>query len=102
MATIGTFTKNETGGFSARSRTLTLNVQGAVPPRREDERQAPDFRSSAGQTEFGAAWKQISKDGRDYLSVKPISELPRADLRLARRDRGQRRASADWSRRNSD
>ncbi len=39
-------------------------------PHRPHRRQGPDYRILAGATEFGAAWKKTSNEGRDYLSVK--------------------------------
>jgi uncharacterized protein (DUF736 family) len=71
MATIGTFHKGEDGNFTGAIKTLNLNVK-TVQLRKvdKDNDKAPDFRIFAGQTEFGAAWKKTSKDGRDYLSVK--------------------------------
>jgi len=53
MATIGTFTKTE-NDFAGAVKTLTLNVK------------VPDFRIFARQTEFGAAWKKKSSEGREY------------------------------------
>ena len=70
MATIGTFTKSETGGFSGAVKTLTLNVKAQFRPAEKTNDKAPDFRIFAGQTEFGAAWKRTSSAGREYLSVK--------------------------------
>ena len=28
---------------------------------------APNYRIFSGQTEFGAAWKRVSKEGRAYI-----------------------------------
>jgi uncharacterized protein (DUF736 family) len=71
MATIGTFTKNETGaGYTGSVKTLTLNVKAKIVPSEKENDKAPDFRIFAGQTEFGAAWKKTSRENRDYLSVK--------------------------------
>ena len=69
MATIGTFTKSA-DGFAGSVKTLTLNVKAQLKPAEKTNDKAPDFRIFAGATEFGAAWKQKSKDGRDYVSVK--------------------------------
>lgn len=69
MATIGTFTK--TGdGFTGSVRTLNINGKAAIRPADKASAKAPDYRVFAGSTEFGAAWKQTSKEGRPYLSVK--------------------------------
>ena len=72
MATIGTFTKNENGaGFAGSVKTLTLNVKAAqLRANEKTDDKAPDFRIFAGQTEFGAAWKKVSRENREYLSVK--------------------------------
>ena len=71
MATIGTFTKNENGaGFTGAVKTLTLNVKAKFVPSEGESERGPDFRIFAGATEFGAAWKKVSRDNRDYLSVK--------------------------------
>ena len=71
MATIGTFAKHEDGSISGAIKTLTLNVKAAqFRPAEKDNDKAPDYRIFAGQTEFGAAWRKISRENRDYLSVK--------------------------------
>jgi uncharacterized protein (DUF736 family) len=71
MATIGTFHKTEDGSYSGAIKTLSLNVKQALFRAAEkDNDKAPDFRIFAGQTEFGAAWKKVSRESRDYLSVK--------------------------------
>lgn len=70
MATIGTFTATDKG-FKGSIKTLTLNVKAVefVPVEGDNER-GPDFRIFANSTEFGAAWKKTSREGRDYHSVK--------------------------------
>ena len=69
MATIGSFTKTDTG-FSGSVKTLTLNVKATFRADDSENDKAPDYRIFAGATEFGAAWKKTSREGRDYLSVK--------------------------------
>lgn len=69
MATIGTFTKNAQG-YTGTIRTLALNVKATIRPADKDNDKSPDFRIYAGATEFGAAWKKTSREGRDYLSAK--------------------------------
>ena len=69
MATIGTFTKADTG-FTGTVKTLTLNVKATIRSVERDSEKAPDYRVLAGATEFGAAWKKTSKADRDYISVK--------------------------------
>lgn len=71
MATIGAFSKQDDGSYAGSIKTLTLNVKAAqFRPADKDNDKAPDFRIFAGQTEFGAAWKKVSRDNRNYLSVK--------------------------------
>ena len=71
MATIGTFVKSAEGSYSGSIKTLSLNVRTAqLRPNDKTDERAPDFRIFAGATEFGAAWKKVSRDNRDYLSVK--------------------------------
>jgi uncharacterized protein (DUF736 family) len=69
MATIGTFIKTE-NGYTGVVNTLTLNVKARIALADKANDKAPDFRIFAGQTEFGAAWKKKSNEGREYLSVK--------------------------------
>ena len=69
MATIGSFTKNDTG-FSGSVKTLTLNVKATFRADDSENDKAPDYRIFAGSTEFGAAWKKTSRENTDYLSVK--------------------------------
>ncbi|WP_234053378.1 MULTISPECIES: DUF736 domain-containing protein [unclassified Xanthobacter] len=71
MATIGTFTATPKG-FKGTVNTLSLNVKAVeFLPAEGDNNKGPDFRIFAGDTiEFGAAWKNRSREGRDYLSVK--------------------------------
>lgn len=71
MATIGTFTRTDDGGYTGSIKTLTLNVKAAqVRPNEKTDEKAPDYRIFAGATEFGAAWKRTSRENREYLSVK--------------------------------
>jgi uncharacterized protein (DUF736 family) len=71
MATIGTFTRTDTD-FVGSVKTLTLNVKTVkvVEAEGSDNEKSPDFRVLTGATEFGAAWKEKSAKGNDYLSVK--------------------------------
>ncbi len=70
MATIGTFTKTA-NGYTGSVKTLNLNVKAVkFVPAEGDNDKGPDYRIFAGATEFGAAWKQTSGKGNDYLSVK--------------------------------
>jgi uncharacterized protein (DUF736 family) len=71
MATIGTFTQTQDGGYTGAINTLSLNVKSAQFRRNESENpNAPDYRIFAGATELGAAWKKTSAENREYLSVK--------------------------------
>ena len=71
MATIGAFALNPDGSYAGSIRTLNLNVRAVqFRPVERTAAKAPDFRIFAGQTEFGAAWKETSSDNRPYLSVK--------------------------------
>ena len=69
MATIGTFTKNESG-YAGAVRTLTVNAKIRFAPAEKEKDNAPDYRVLAGTAEIGAAWKKTSEAGREYLSVK--------------------------------
>lgn len=71
MATIGSFTRDDSGVFSGTIRTLTLNVKAAIRPASKDNDKAPDFRvmNSSG-VEFGAGWTKTSREDRPYVSVK--------------------------------
>lgn len=104
MATIGTFTKTDSGYIGA-VKTLTLNVKTVkfVPAEGDSER-GPDFRIFAGTTELGAAWKKTARETqREYLSVKledPSFPTPiYASLVEAEDGEGQ---NLIWSRRNGD
>src|SRR5690606_21265312 len=71
MATIGTFHQAADGSYKGSIKTLTLNVKTAqLRPNEKSDDKTPDFRIFSGQTEFGAAWKRVSRENRDYLSVK--------------------------------
>ncbi|MCV3211101.1 DUF736 domain-containing protein [Mesorhizobium sp. YC-39] len=70
MATIGTFSRTA-NGFSGSVKTVNLNIKTVTfAPADGDNDKDPDFRIFAGATEFGAAGKKTSGEGRDYHSVK--------------------------------
>jgi uncharacterized protein (DUF736 family) len=69
MAIIGTFTTNE-GSFTGTLKTLTLSIDATFRPVEKESDKAPDFRLHTSDTDFGAAWRKTSREGRDYLSVK--------------------------------
>lgn len=70
MAQIGTFTSGDNGTLAGTIRTLTLNVKATIRPSEKDNEKAPDYRIFNAATEFGAAWKRTSREGRGYLSLK--------------------------------
>ena len=71
MATIGTFHKSEDGSYAGAIKTLNLNVKAAqLRPSDKDNDKVPYYRIFSGSTEFGAAWKKVSRENRDYLAVK--------------------------------
>jgi uncharacterized protein (DUF736 family) len=90
MATIGTFTRSG-NGFTGAVKTLTLNVKARITPSGTPNEKAPDFRIFADETEIGGAWKKISSEGREYLSVKlddpsfPHRSTPRCSRSRAKR-----------------
>jgi uncharacterized protein (DUF736 family) len=102
MATIGSFTKTDTG-FAGTVKTLPLNVKATFRADDNENDKAPDFRIYAGTIEFGAAWKKTSREGRDYLSVKlddPSFPAP-IYASLVEADDAKSHALI-WSRRNGD
>lgn len=69
MATIGNFTA-QGNGYAGVVRTLTLNVKVKIVPVDKDNDKAPDFRIMAGNNvTIGAAWKKVSQQDREYLSL---------------------------------
>jgi uncharacterized protein (DUF736 family) len=71
MATIGEFHQQDDGSYKGSIKTLTLNIKTAQLRAAESEnKNAPNFRVFAGETELGAAWNKTSKAGRDYVLVK--------------------------------
>jgi uncharacterized protein (DUF736 family) len=102
MAIIGSFTKSE-NGFSGTVRSLSLKVKCEFRAADKPNDKAPDYRIFSGQTEFGAAWKKTTNEGRDYLSVKlddPSWASP-IYASLIEADDGKSH-SLLWSRRNGD
>ena len=70
MATIGTFTKADTGNFNGTITTATLKLKATLRPIDMDGDKAPDYRLTVGTVECGAGWKKTSRENRDYISVK--------------------------------
>ena len=68
MAIIGTFTKQDNGGFIGDLKTLTIKTKLSFEPTEKRSESSPDFRITSGPAEFGAAWERTGKNGR-YLSV---------------------------------
>ena len=102
MATIGTFTKSE-NGYTGAVKTLALNVKARIAPAEKTNDKAPDFRVFAGQTEFGAAWKKRSSEGREYLSVKlDDPSFPAPIYASLVEVEGEEGLLLIWSRRNGD
>ncbi len=102
MATIGTFTKTE-NGYTGAVKTLALNVKARISPVEKANDKAPDFRIFTGQTEFGAAWKKKSGEGREYLSVKlDDPSFPAPIYASLVEVEGEEGFSLIWSRRSGD
>ena len=71
MATIGSFTRDDSGVFTGTIRTLTLNAKASIKPSPKDNDKAPDYRvTTAAGVEFGAGWTKTSREDRPYVSVK--------------------------------
>jgi uncharacterized protein (DUF736 family) len=71
MATLGTFKKQDDGTFTGAIKTLTLDLKKVTFRTAEKTKpKSPDFRVFAGETDIGAAWKETSKQDREWLSVK--------------------------------
>jgi uncharacterized protein (DUF736 family) len=84
-------------------KTLTLNVKARIAPVEKTNDKAPDFRIYAGRTEFGAAWRKTSNEGREYLSVKlDDPSFPSPIYASLVELEGEDGLSLIWSRRNAD
>lgn len=75
MSTIGIFTRGKDGIIEGKVVTLTLNTRARFVPIEKDTDRAPDYRLTFANAEHldvevGAAWLKISRNERDYLSVK--------------------------------
>lgn len=70
MATIGTFTRTETG-FTGSITTLTIQAtKVAIVEENRGGENAPTHRIFLGKAEIGAGWAKRSAEGRDYISLK--------------------------------
>jgi len=105
MATIGSFTKNETG-FIGSVHTLSVKAKARITPVADkDKASAPDYRIFAGSdVEIGAAWRKTAKEtGRDYLSVKLDDPSFAAPIYASLIETDDGKAfSLIWSRRSAD
>ncbi|MCA0418544.1 MAG: DUF736 family protein [Proteobacteria bacterium] len=70
MATIGTFKRDENGGFTGVIATLTLSSKVRFIRTEGDSEKGPSHRLFSAKSEIGAAWAKVSKDGKPYLSAK--------------------------------
>ena len=73
MAIIGKFINDENDqGFTGTIKTLTLNCDVEVRPVEKDNDKAPDFRIYTAEDgiETGAGWSKVSRERRDYVSIK--------------------------------
>ncbi len=71
MAVIGEFTTNGNSSIVGTVRTLHVGFNARLNPIDRVSRAAPDFRVTASNgVEIGAAWKTLSNDGEEYISVK--------------------------------
>jgi uncharacterized protein (DUF736 family) len=69
MATIGTFTKKENGGYTGTIQTLTFSARVTFEPSARRGDKSPDYRITCGLADYGAAWRHIGEKG-EYLSVQ--------------------------------
>jgi len=68
MATIGTFTKQENGGYDGIIETLIFKTRVTLEMAEKHNDKSPDFRLVTSRSDLGAAWERTGKSGR-YLSV---------------------------------
>jgi uncharacterized protein (DUF736 family) len=102
MATIGTFTKSG-DIFTGVVKTLSINAKTTIKAAEKASDKAPDYRIFSNQSEFGAAWKKTSGEGREYFSVKlddPSFPAPIYATLIEGEEAGS--YSLIWSRRNGD
>jgi uncharacterized protein (DUF736 family) len=74
----GHFTTNDQGNLLGEVRFFGAREQVELRRVEKASNKAPDFRILAVDNErfdYGAAWRETSKDGRDYLSLKLDSGL---------------------------
>ena len=69
MATIGTFTKTNTG-FNGSIQTLSLKAKVVISKVDKGSDSAPDYRAFIDKVEVGAGWTRTSQGKREFVSVK--------------------------------
>lgn len=75
--------------FQSNFRAHAAQLRGNHPRRLAHLRKRPGLPHPRGNTEFGAAWKKTSNEGRDYLGQARRPDRPGSDRRNA--NRGRRR-----------
>jgi uncharacterized protein (DUF736 family) len=101
MSTIGTFSRTAKGyAGSIKSLNLIVNSVTFVPAEGDNDK-GPDFRVFSGTTEFGAAWKQRSNKGNDYLSVKMDDPSFPAPIYASLVEAEDEKLALIWSRRRA-
>jgi uncharacterized protein (DUF736 family) len=70
MAIIGTFTKQENGGYDGTIETLTLNTRATFELLTKGGDKSPDYRIMSGVADIGAASKREGDDGQTHPSVR--------------------------------
>lgn len=68
MSTIGTFTRKG-NAYTGTIETITFTVEAKFLAIDSESPKGPDYRIIVRNAECGAAWKQTSEKGNDYLSV---------------------------------
>jgi uncharacterized protein (DUF736 family) len=70
MAIIGTFKKQDNGGYDGIIETLTLGARATFELLTKRGEKSPDYRIMSGPADIGAAWERTTNDGEKYLSVR--------------------------------
>jgi uncharacterized protein (DUF736 family) len=71
MANIGTFTKSG-DSYNGEIHTIGLQTKNVriIPEDVSTNDNAPSHRVYVGRAEAGAAWRKVTREGRNYLSLK--------------------------------
>lgn len=71
MANIGTFTKSG-DSYNGEIHTIGLQTKNVriLPEEPSANDNAPSHRVFLGKSEIGAAWSKVTREGRNYLSLK--------------------------------